>query len=283
MEFWLIQILNGLSWSMLLFLLATGLTLIFGLMGVVNVAHGAFYMVGGYLAVAMATRSNNFLLVVIAGGLGMGLIGGILYRFIVQRLRGQIIPGVLLTMGLMFVLNDLSLWAWGGDVLMYSIPTYLEGNIKLGFIRLPAYRVFVIFVGLAIAIALGIVHKKTRLGALIRASVDDEEMATGLGTNVSRLSIGIFTVGSLLAGLGGAIGTPIWGVYPGLDSDVLALAFAVVIIGGFGSIMGTLVGSFFVGFIDVFGKALFPEVSVFAIFASMAIILAIRPKGILGK
>jgi branched-chain amino acid transport system permease protein len=190
---------------------------------------------------------------------------------------------VLLTFGFVMIIADLCLWVWGGNPLVLPKPSAFKGSIWIGSVVFPSYRLFVILVGVITAVGLWIFQEKTKFGAIVRAGVDDEEMLRGSGINIQVVFIGVFGLGALLAGMGGIIGGPFVGVFPGVDLWILLLALVIVIIGGVGSLKGAFIGSLFVGLIDNFGKALFPELSLFTIFAPMAIILAIRPSGIFGK
>ncbi len=288
MEFWVVQALNGLSFGALLFLIASGLSLIFGLMRIVNIAHGSYYLLGAYVAVSVVKLTGNFLLALLASVAAVAAIGVVMQRLFLARLyrqeQAQVQQAqVLLTMGFTFVLADVALWAWGGDPQRLPTPTLLAYSLAIGPAVFPAYRLAVIVVGLLVAIFLWLVQEKTRVGAVVRAAVDDREMAQGLGINVNRVLTAMFIVGSALAAIGGVVGGPFLGVYPGADFEVIPLAFAVVIIGGLGSLQGTLVGSLLVGLVDNFGKALFPEFSYFTLFVPMALVLAIRPTGLYGR
>jgi branched-chain amino acid transport system permease protein len=201
-----------------------------------------------------------------------------LRRFYLKELQQ-----VLLTFGFVFVIGDLCLWIWGGDPFSLPKPALFRGSIWLGNVVFPTYRLMVVLVGVILAVGLWIFQEKTKYGAIVRAGVDDEEMLRGAGINIQMVFSGVFGLGALLAGIGGIIGGPFLGIYPGADLEILMLAVVVVIIGGVGSLKGAFLGSLFVGFVDNFGKALFPEISMFTIFAPMAVILAIKPTGIFGK
>lgn len=283
MQFWLAQVLNGVSFGALLFLLASGLTLIFGLLRIVNISHGSYYLLGAYIAFTVVRATGSFALGAAAGAIAVGAIGVLMQRGFLARLYRQEQAQVLLTMGLSFVFADLALWIWGGDPQRIPAPAVVARSIEVGPVFFPAYRIAVIAVGIGVATFLWLLQEKTRIGAIVRAAVDDQEMARGLGINVDPILTGMFAVGAALAGFGGAMGGPFLGVYPGVDSEVLPLAFAVVIIGGLGSLKGALVGSLLVGLLDNFGKALFPELSYFTLFVPMAIVLAIRPTGLFGR
>jgi branched-chain amino acid transport system permease protein len=283
MQFWLGQLLNGLSFAALLFLLASGLTLIFGLMRVVNIAHGSYYLLGAYVALSVVQATGSFAAAAVAGSLTVAAVGVVMQRVFLARFYRAEQAQVLLTMGFSFIFADLALWIWGGDPHRLPTPRALAGAVDLGVTFFPTYRLAVIGVGLAVAVFLWLLQERTKLGAVVRAAVDDQEMARGLGIHVEPVLTGMFAVGAALAGFGGVMGGPFLGVYPGVDSEVLPLAFAVVIIGGLGSLKGALVGSVLVGVLDNLGKALFPELSYFTLFVPMAVVLAIRPTGLFGR
>lgn len=281
--FWTTLVTNGVAFGMLLFLIGSGLSLIFGVMRVVNLAHGSYYLIGAYLGTGVAVATDSFLLGVAAGVVATMLLGVAMQTAFLERFGGQILAQVLLTMGFLLLLADLSLWVWGGTPQILAIPDALSGSVRAGGFVFPRYRLFISLLSALVALALYVVLERTRLGAQVRAAVDDPEMAQGLGVNVPRLSTAMFALGAALAGLAGVLGSPILGVFPGADLEILTLALAVVIIGGLGSFPGTLVGSLFVGLADNIGKALFPELSYIAFFAPMALVLAVRPRGLFGR
>jgi len=283
MEFWLVQVLNGLSFGTLLFLLASGLSLIFGLMRIVNISHGSYYLLGAYVGLSVMKVTNNFLLAILGAVAVVGGVGVVMQRFFLARLYRQEQAQVLLTMGFAFMFSDIALWLWGGDPQRIPTPGFAAKSLLIGPVVFPAYRLLVILVGLVVAVLLWFFQEKTRFGAIVRAAVDDQEMARGLGINVHKIMTAVFFAGAALAAFGGVMGGPFLGVYPGLDFEVIPLAFAVVIIGGLGSLQGALVGSLLVGLVDNFGKALFPEFSYFTLFVPMALILAIWPTGLFGR
>jgi len=281
--FFLQQGLNGISFALLLFLLASGLTLIFGLMRVANIAHGSFYLLGAYVGLSVMRWTNVFALAILAGGLSVAAVGMLMQRWFLARFHQQTLAQVLLTMGFAFIFSDQALLIWGGDPQSVPVPRALAGTWVAGPIYFPIYRLFVIAVGAFVYAVLWLLLEKTRIGARVRAAVDDAEMARGLGIDVWRVFTGVFALGAFLAAAAGVIGGAFLSVYPGADFDVLPLAFVVVIVGGLGSLRGALVGSLLVGLLDNFGKALFPELSYFTLFAPMALILAIRPTGLFGR
>ncbi len=280
---WIVQSLNGISYGMLLFLLAAGLSLIFGLMGVINLAHGSFYLLGAYLGLTVVHKTGSFLLALVVAAVVIGLLGSLMERFYIRRLYHKELDQVLLTFGFSYIFMDLAKWIWGGDPQSLATPALLDGAIKIGGEIYPVYRIAVIVIGLATALIIWLLQEKTKAGAIVRAGVDDREMVGGLGVNVKIVFTLVFALGAAVAALGGVIGGPIIGVYPGLDSDVLVLALVVVVVGGLGTLQGALAGSLLIGIIDTLGKILFPALSVFTIYAAMALILLLRPTGLLGR
>ena len=284
MQFWVIQTLNSVALGGLLFLLSSGFSLIFGLMRVPNLAHGAFFMLGAYVGVTtMGEVGGNFWLGVIGGGLAVALLGGLLERFILRRLAGNEQGQVLVTLGFAFIIADLSLVAWGGDPIPIPAPSYANRPLFFAGLAFPTYRFVVLGVAVAMAVVLHLIMDRTRLGAMIRAGVDDMQMARGIGIRVSQLFTIVFCLGAALAGAGGVLGGPITSAYPGLDSDMLPLALIVVILGGIGSLLGAFVGSFAIGFIYNFGIALFPDLAYVILFLPMVLVLVWRPQGLFGR
>ena len=283
MRFWVFQLLNGLSFGMLLFLLAAGLSLIFGLMRILNLAHGSYYLLGAYVALSTVQATDSLVLGALVGMATVVTLGVVMERLFLRRLpQHEELPQALLTFGFLLVVGDLSLWIWGGTPQSLPKPEMLSASVRLGPLVFPSYRLFLIGFGAVVGLALWFLQERTRLGAMVRASVDDAEMAQATGINVSVLSTAVFGLGAALAALGGILAGPVLGIYPGADFEVLLLAFVVVIIGGLGSLKGAFVGGLLVGCLDNFGKALFPELAYFTIFAPMAAILAVRPAGFFG-
>ncbi|NQU13524.1 MAG: branched-chain amino acid ABC transporter permease [Desulfobacteraceae bacterium] len=281
MDFFIVQTLSGISFAAILFLLTSGLSLIFGVMNIVNVAHGSYYMLGGYIGLTVYNVTGSYFLALLGGGISIGIIGIAMQRFFL-RTYVEHFPQVLMTMGFALIFRDLALLIWGGDPLSFPAPVFLQGSMHLGEVVFPIYRLFVILLSIVVAIALWLFNEKTSFGAQLRATVDDKEMATGVGINVPLVSALMFGLGALLAAIGGVVAAPFFGVYAGADFEVLPIAFLVVIVGGMGSLKGAAVGSILVGLVDNFGKALLPDFSYFTLFLPMAIILAIRPTGLFG-
>jgi branched-chain amino acid transport system permease protein len=282
-DFWILQTFNGLSYGALLFLLASGLSLIFGVMRVVNMAHGSYFLLGGYIGLTVVLRTRSFVMAMVAGTVAIALVGIGMERLFLRRLRGQELGQVLMTVGFSLIFQDLALLIWGGDPYNLPVPATLGGALRVGGMVFPIYRIFIMGVAVAVGLGLWLLLERTRVGAMIRAAVDDGEMAEGVGINVPRISLVVFGLGAALAALGGVVGAGFLGVYPGADSEVLPYAFVVVIVGGLGSLPGAMVGSLVVGLLDNFGKALFPELAYFTLFAPMAVILALRPTGLFGR
>jgi len=252
-------------------------------MRIVNLAHGSYFLLGGYVGLTTVWQTKSFPLALVSGAVAVALVGVGMERLFLRRLKQQVLAQVLMTMGFALIFQDLALLIWGGDPYTISVPAYLSGSLRWGLVVFPIYRMFIIVSATAVAIALWLFLENTRAGATIRAAVDDGEMAQGVGINVPFVSMGVFALGAFLAALGGVVGGGFIGVYPGVDFEILPYAFVVVIVGGLGSLQGAIVGSLMVGLLDNFGKALFPELSYFTLFAPMAVILALRPTGLFGK
>jgi branched-chain amino acid transport system permease protein len=280
--YWLTHIVNGLSFGMLLFVLAAGLSLIFGLCRIVNLSHGSFYLLGGYIGFSTVRLTGSFPLAVLLSMLSMALLGILTERFLLRRYRIKPLAQVLLTFGLIFVFQDLAIWIWGGTpVLLKKLPILTGATNIFGFYY-PTYRLLILLIGLMILFFLWWLLIRTRLGIFIRAAVDDGEMANGVGIRMNFLMMMAFGFGTLLTGLAGSIGAPFLGVYPGLDIEVLLYAMAVVIVGGLGSLKGSFLGALMVGLIDSMAKALWPETGMFSMFALMAVVLILKPTGLFG-
>jgi branched-chain amino acid transport system permease protein len=283
MNFWIIQTFNGISYGALLFLLASGLSLIFGVMRIVNLSHGSYFLLGGYLALTIINLTGSWLLALPVSALAVAGIGILIERMFLRPLGFDPLRQVLLTVGFALLFQQAALDIWGGDNMDIDVPAALNWSLQRGTLFFPVYRIFMIGTAAGVGIALWLLIENTRLGAVVRAAVDDAEMARGVGIDTARVSMSIFALGAFLAALGGVVGGAFIGVYPGLDFEILPLSFAVVIIGGLGSLRGAVVGSLIVGLIDNFGKALFPEIAYFTLYAPMALILAIKPTGLFGR
>ncbi len=342
-QFWVIQAFNGISYGALLFLVGSGLSLIFGVMRIVNLSHGAYFLWGGYIALSVINATGSWALSLPVAALAVALIGIAMERLFLRSeglafLRNSVIAAglavlvslaisarwpqfigggwiqfmavaavaavaaffllsrisilpietdvlrqVLLTVGFAFLFQQGALDIWGGNNMDINPPSVFTQSIVIGGIYFPAYRMFMIALALVIGVVIWLVMEKTRMGAAVRATVDDAQMARGVGIDTNRISMFIFALGAFLAALGGVAGGAFLGIYPGLDFEMLPLAFAVVIIGGMGSLGGAAIGALAVGLADNFGKALFPEVSYFTLYAPMVLILAIKPTGLFGR
>jgi branched-chain amino acid transport system permease protein len=283
MQFWAIQTLNSIAFGGLLFLLASGFSLIFGLLRIPNLAHGGLFMLGAYVGATLLRSGLNFWAAALATGLLVGVLGAGIERVLLRRLAGNERGQVLVTLGIGFIIADLCLTVWGGDPLPLAAPSALRPPLRMAGLAFPTYRLAVLAVAIAAAVALIILLDRTRLGAMIRAGVDDRMMARGVGIPVGLLFTAVFFLGAALAGFGGVIGGPILSAYPGLDADMLPLALIVVILGGIGSLPGALVGSFLVGLIYNFGTALFPDFAYVVLFLPMVLALVFRPQGLFGR
>ena len=285
MQFWIIQGLNSLSLGGLLFLLSSGFSLIFGLMRLANLTHGAFFMLGTYFG-ATAMRANpdpSIWTMAVWAGLAVAAIGGLFERLVLTRLKTNPLGQVLVTLGMSFIISDACLVLWGGDSIPVPTPQNLQAPTRLFGFVFPTYRLVLVGCAVAAAITLYLLLERTRLGAMIRAGVDDTQMARAVGIPVSNLFTIVFCLGAGIAGAGGVLGGPILSAYPGLDGDMLPLALIVVILGGIGSLLGAFIGSFIVGFIYTFGTALFPELAYIILFLPMILVLALRPQGLMGR
>lgn len=282
------QFLGGLTTAMFLFLIASGLSLVFGVMRVLNFAHGSFYMIGAYLAWQavqwLAPALHSFWLAVLAAALGVALLGGLIERLLLRRIYGrEELYQLLLTYALVLILGDAAKMIWGTQQLSVSRPPILSGGFEVFGATLPAYNLFIMLTGVAIALAGWFVLTRSAAGRMVRAAALDREMLAALGADVGTLYSGMFVVSSFLAGLSGALVTPIQSIVPGMDVEVIVEAFIVVVIGGLGSFWGTFWGSVIYGQVLSFGILILPGFSLFSVFALMAVILIVRPWGLFGR
>jgi branched-chain amino acid transport system permease protein len=283
MNLWLIQSLNSLALGGVLFILAAGFSLIFGLMRIANLSHGAYFMLGAYIGLSLLQRGAPFGVAMLAAGLAVGLLGAIVERVVLRKLAGNPLGQVLATLGIAFIIADFCLWFWGGDPRPVPAPAMLSGAVHVFGVAFPLYRLAVLVFAIAVAIALWLLLERTRVGMMIRASVDDMQMARSVGIPASRLFVLVFSLGTALAAIGGVVAAPILSVYPGMEADTLPLALVVVILGGLGSLVGAFAGSFLVGFIYTFGQVLLPDLAYIILFLPMVVILAARPRGLFGR
>ena len=280
----ILQAINGVSLAALLFLLASGFTLSFGLMRVVNMAHGAYYLLGGYIGLSVARATGSFALALVAGGLAVVVLGYLVDRFLLRRTGENHLAQVLLTVGVAFVIGDVALRIWGGDYLKVPVPVSLRGATELpGGLIYPTYRLVLIALGAAVGVLLWLLYRKTQIGAVVRAGVDDREQVAATGINVDRLFVMVSALASFLAGMAGVAGGAFLTLYPGAEWEILVYALVVVIVGGLGSLGGAMIGALIVGLLDAYGRWLLPEFSYFVLFAPMAVLLLVRPRGIAGK
>jgi branched-subunit amino acid ABC-type transport system permease component len=273
---------------MFLFLIASGLSLIFGVLGVLNFAHGSFYMVGAYLTYQFSSYFMNapgqFWWAAIFGALSVGVIGGVIERLFLRRLYiREELNQLLFTYALVMLISDFAKIIWGTGQLSISRPPILKGAVKILDQYFPEYNIFIIILGPCIALLFWFIFHRTRWGRIIRASALDREMVGSLGINVDRLFTIVFIIGSWLAGLGGALVAPIAAIVPGMDVEIIINVFIVVVIGGLGSFWGTLLGSLILGQVISFGILVFPRLSMVFIYILMAAVLILRPWGLLGK
>ena len=278
MNFWIVLTVNSVTFGGLLFLLASGFSLIFGLMRIPNLTHGSLFMLGAYvggsIVIGLFGVKLNFWLAAVLASLTVAALGAVIERFLLRQLPGDQLAQVLVTLGISFMAADFCLMIWGGDPMSVATPEGLGGFARVGAAVFPMYRLAIIAIAVVVAVALWMLLDRTRLGAMIRAGVDDPDMARVVGIRVSQLFTIVFALGAGLAAFAGIIGGPILSVYPGLDQDMLPLALLVVIIGGAGSLLGSFVGSILVGFIYNFGQALF---------LPMLLVLLLRPQGLFGR
>jgi branched-chain amino acid transport system permease protein len=284
-SFYLVQLLNGIQYGFLLFLVASGLTLLFGIMGIINLAHGSFYMIGAYLAYWLSGMTGSLWLGILLGLPLALLLGYAVERFAISFLyRRDHLYQVLLTFALILVFNELQRILWGNDVHGVAIPAALAGSIPLTENQVyPVYRLFISAACIVIAAAMYWVIQKTRLGMMIRAGSSNREMVQALGIDVNRLFAIVFSLGVALAAFAGMLAAPVDSVYPGMGENILIISFVVVVIGGTGSIKGAFVGAMLIGLVSTFGKVLLPEMASMAVYAMMAVILLWRPQGLFGR
>ncbi|MQA81641.1 MAG: branched-chain amino acid ABC transporter permease [Streptosporangiales bacterium] len=279
--YWFSQLLNGISLGMVYYLLAAGLTLTLGVMRVVNLTHGSFYLIGGYVALS-AIRAFDSHVLAAALAAAAGLVLGLVVYLLIRNVGNDLMRQATLTFGLIFVIGDLALLLWGGSIITLSTPGILSEAVHIGSFQYSSYRLFLLVLGALVAVVLELCERRTMVGAVVRAVTDDPQMAGAVGRNPAIVACATFAAGGLLAGVGGLLGGPIIGLYPGADFNVLLSAFLVVIIGGMGSLTGSLIGALVVGIVDTLGRVAFPEVGGSVLFVVMLALLALRPNGLLG-
>ena len=282
------QSLSGLTAAMFLFLIAAGLSLIFGVLRVLNFAHGSFYMVGAYVAWQivqwLGREPGMFWWAVLGAAIGIAVLGGVVERLLLRHLYDkEELYQLLFTYALVLILSDVAKVLWGTGQLSVSRPPGLSGSVRIFGTIVPHYNLFILLLGPAIALGFWLLLTRTRAGRLIRAAALDREMLGALGVNVGRLYTGVFVLGSFLAGLAGGLVTPVKTIVPGMDVEIIVEAFIVVVIGGLGSLWGTFLGALIYGQVLSFGILVFPRFSIFSVFALMAVVLILRPWGLLGR
>ena len=286
--FVVVQCLNGLTQAMFLFLIVSGLTLIFGVLGVLNFAHGSLYMLGAYLSYTIASlfvgRPSAFWVALVLGSLGVALAGGLIEAIFLRPVyRRAELDQLLVTYALVLIIGDVVKFAWGPDNRSISRPAILAGSVLVGGRDFPTYNLVVIALGPLVAAALWLLLTRTQFGRLIRAAASDREMVGVVGADVSRLFTGVFVLGAWLGGLGGGLAAPVGAIYPGMDVEVIAESFIVVVVGGMGSLTGTLLGSLIIGQLNAFGILFFPRFALLFVYVLMVVVLVVRPWGLLGK
>ena len=275
------KLANGLTFAGLLFMIASGFTLIFGLMRVVNMAHAVFYILAGYVAWTVQEAGSSWIIAIIAGTVAVAFTA-LLVELLVRRVKGDL-PQTLLTLGIGIVIADLSLWYWGGGPRTIDAPDLLRQPVTIAGFTYPGYRYFVLILALLVGLGLWLLLTRTQIGRIIRAGVDNRPMVSALGINIDRLFSLVFVLGGSLTGLAGAIGGSYLAIGPGKDLEILLFALVVVIIGGLGSVPGSAVGAIIVGLVDSFGRSYFSELAIFLLSGTLLVILGFRPEGLFGK
>ena len=281
-QFWAEQFLNSLQFSMLLFLLAIGLSVVFGLMDYLNLSHGTIYMFAAYMAFSITQATGSFWAALALAPIVAAAVGLLLYFLLLKRAEkaGHLIQ-VLLTVGVIYMGTDLIRIAYGDLPKGVSQPEILRGAVSVFGFPYPTYRLFIIGLGLVVMVALYFALERTRLGALVRAGVDDRTTAETLGIDITKVFALVFGIGTYLAGVAGVVAAPVFSVYPGMDVSIIILVLIVVVVGGLGSLRGVIVGSLLIGFADTFGKILLPQFAMMMIYLVMALVLIFRPSGLL--
>jgi branched-chain amino acid transport system permease protein len=275
--------LNGLSYAFILFLLAAGFSLTFGVMGVLNLAHGALYMLGAYIGLQIVTSLHAFWLAIIVAAVALAAIGFALYWVFLKRLYNKVPEQGVLTIGVAIILANVVLWIWGARAKIMQTPHVFAGVINVGGLSFPIYRLFVCGVGVVVLALLWYIQDRTRTGAIIRAGMDNKDMTVSLGINYGLVSTLVFLLGMALAGVAGVIGAPITGAYPSMGDNLLLLTLIVVVVGGTGYIQGTMLGALVIGLLDTYGKAYIPQVALFFAWIVFLAVLLIRPSGLIGR
>lgn len=280
---YIILILNGLTQAAILFILGSGLTLAFGLMRIVNLSHGAFYMLGGYLGWSVVKATGNWPLALLVGGVSIALLGFLFERTMLGRVRGKDLPETLLTVALSMIIADICLIFWARTPITLNVPQYLNPPVIILGVTYPGFRYLMIGISILIAVSLWFILYRTKLGTAVRAGVDDRETVSALGVNINVIYTSVFIISALLAGIAGVVGGSYLQLSPGGDTTILTYSLVVIIVGGMGSLLGTVVSALLLGQIMSWGLAYSPEYSYFLIFIPMALVLALRPQGLFGR
>ena len=275
--------LNGLSYAFILFLLAAGFSLTFGVMGVLNLSHGALFMFGAYIGIQVVNSLGTFWFAIVVAFIALAIIGLGLYYFFLRHLYNKVPEQAVLTIGISYMIANVVLWIWGARARIMQTPDFLTGVIKVGGLSFPIYRIFIVVVGILILAILWWMQDRTRMGAIIRAGMDNKDMTVSLGINYGLVSTLVFLLGMALAGLAGVLGAPIVGAYPSMGDNLLLLTLIVVVVGGTGYIQGTMLGALVIGLFDTFGKAYVPEVALFFSYVVFLVVLLVRPSGLIGR
>jgi branched-chain amino acid transport system permease protein len=284
METFVIQCLHGLAYGMLLFLVASGLTLVFGMMSVLNIAHASFYMLGAYFSYQMLKMVGNFWVGLVVCPILVGLLGILMERFLLRRVHAAgHVQEFVITFGILFVINELVKWIWGTEPLPVPIPPVLSGSVMIMGNVYPAYRLFILFFSIVVLAFMAYILMKTRLGITVRAAVADRDMVSALGTNTPRVFMLVMGIGTWLAGLAGVIAGPFISTYPGMALEILVDCFIVTVTGGLGSLLGAVVASFLIGQLSSFGILFIPRFAIVFAFLLMAVVLIIKPSGLFGE
>jgi len=279
----ILLILNGLTQAAIFFVLGSGLTLAFGLMRVVNLSHGAFYLLGGYIGYSVVKATGNWELSLVAGAISIAILGFAFERLMLVRVRGGDLPETLLTVALSMIIADLCLVFWPRVAVTLNVPSYLNPPITAFGITYPGFRFILMGISILIAISLWLILYKTKLGAAVRAGVDDRETVSALGININVIYTAVFVLSALLVGIAGVLGGSYLQLAPGNDTVILTYALVVIILGGMGSLGGAVLSALILGQIVSFSLAYIPQYSYFMVFLPMAIVLAIRPQGFFGR
>lgn len=283
MELIIINLLNGISFGMILFILAMGLSITLGVMGILNLAHGSLFMIGGFIGVSIIRSGGSFWLATIIGSFGAAILGLVIERLFLARLYRQLDNQVLLTLGLIYIFGNIVLWIFGGRVQLFDPPALLSLKISIGKYAFPFYRMFLILIGTILFILIWWLIEKTRIGAIVRAGMDNKEMTMGLGINYSLTCSIVFTLGSFIGGFAGCMSIPFIGVVHSMALEILLYALIVVVVGGPGSVFGTLLGGLLIGIIDSLGKAFFPDLAMFTLYLVLIVTLLLKPTGLCGR